>query len=432
MLGFTINRVSLFALIFSIGILVDDATVVVENVFRRWLADGEASLATAVDAVGEVGNPTIMATLTVVAALLPMGFVTGMMGPYMLPIPVLGSVAMLFSLIAAFVFTPWIAYRLRPRLSALERAGLREQRIQRLMGRVYRPIIVPLIERRWLSRLFLGAILVAFALACSLFYFKLVTVKMLPFDNKPQVSVVIDLPEGSSLVATANLGHRMAERLRRIPEVSSLQLYAGTAAPFDFNGLVRHYYLRDQPWQADIQERLKDKDARERSSHRIAVAVRDLVTPMAREAGARVAVVEMPPGPPVLQTLVAEIYGPTAESRRTLTRDMKDFFERADGVVDVDNRIPAPYERWHFAVDTEKASRYGVRVKTITRNLDMAMGGHRLGDIGQAEDLEPVYLVIQLPFAPRSNIRQLQSLPVPARDGTLVPLSALGRFERRP
>ena len=162
MLGFTINRVSLFALIFSIGILVDDATVVVENVFRRWLADGEASLATAVDAVGEVGNPTIMATLTVVAALLPMGFVTGMMGPYMLPIPVLGSVAMLFSLIAAFVFTPWIAYRLRPRLSALERAGLREQRIQRLMGRVYRPIIVPLIERRWLSRLFLGAILVAF------------------------------------------------------------------------------------------------------------------------------------------------------------------------------------------------------------------------------------------------------------------------------
>jgi multidrug efflux pump subunit AcrB len=251
-LGFTINRVSLFALIFAIGILVDDATVVVENIFRRWLAEGATAKAVAIDAVGEVGNPTIIATLTVLAALLPMGFVTGMMGPYMRPIPILGSVAMVFSLFAAFVFTPWLAYRLRPKLAALERSAKREQRLQGWIDRAYRPLIEPLIERRGVRWAFLLSILAAFIVSVALFPLTLVTVKMLPYDNKPEIDVVIDLPEGTSLPTTANATHQLAQQLRAIPEVRSLQAYIGTAAPFDFNGLVRHYYLRQAPWLADI------------------------------------------------------------------------------------------------------------------------------------------------------------------------------------
>jgi len=430
-LDFTINRVSLFALIFSIGILVDDATVVVENIFRRWLKGGETSIPIAVEAASEVGNPTIIATLTVLAALLPMGFVTGMMGPYMLPIPILGSVAMGLSLLAAFVFAPWLAYRLRPRLKALERAERHERRVQDLTGRAYRPVMQGLITRRPLAWAFLIAIVVAFFAAVSLFYFKQVTVKMLPYDNKPEISVVIDLPEGTALTATANVAHRMAQRLREMPEVASLQAYVGTAAPFDFNGLVRHYYLRQDPWQADIQVRLTAKDVRERSSHQIAAAARAALTPMARESGARLAVVEKPPGPPVLQTMVAEIYGPNPQTRREFAQDLTDIFEDAEGVVDVDNRIAAPYSRWHFAVDAEKASRYGVAVETITRQLAMAMGGYRLGDIEQGKRREPVYLVLQLPLGTRSQLQDLGDLPIPARSGTLVPLATLGEFVER-
>ena len=431
-LGFTINRVSLFALIFSIGILVDDATVVVENIFRRWLQLGETTKSLAIDAVGEVGNPTILATLTVLAALLPMGFVTGMMGPYMRPIPILGSVAMLFSLLAAFVFTPWLAYRLRPRLAALRRSERRERRTQSLADRVYRPLIEPLIRRRPLAWLFLLAIVAAFFAAVSLFYFKSVTVKMLPYDNKPQIAVVIDLPEGSGLTATANAAHQMAEALRELPEVRTLQAYIGTAAPFDFNGLVRHYYLRQRPWQADIQVRLTDKDRRARSSHEIAVAARQALASLGEEHRAQVTIVEMPPGPPVLQSLVAEVYGPTAPARRAMAKDLTELFERATGVVDVDNRMAAPHSRWHFDVATEKASRRGVSVDTITRNLAMAMGDYRLGDIEQGIYREPVHLVIQLPFAARADLSRLWDLPIPASDGTKVPLAELGRFIEMP
>jgi len=433
-LGFTINRVSLFALIFSIGILVDDATVVVENMFRRWLAAGETSKSIGIDAVDEVGNPTIMATLTVLAALLPMGFVTGMMGPYMLPIPILGSVAMVFSLVAAFVFTPWLAYLLRPPVSKLERSAAHERRIQGWIDRLYRPIMRPLIDRRPLRWLFLITIVTAFFVAVGLLPLKLVTVKMLPFDDKPEIDVIIDLPEGTALPVTATAAHRMAERLRQIPEVRSLQAYVGTAAPFDFNGLVRHYYFRDEPWQADIQIRLVDKGERERSSHRIAVAARELLRPLAEELGAHVAVVEMPPGPPVLQTLVAEVYGPTPAARRAFAEDLTEMFADADGVVDVDNRIAAPRTRWHFQVDTEKASRNGVDVDAITRNLAMAMGGYSLGDIQQQRSLEPVHIVIQLPFATRSQLQHLGELPIPAGGGArrMVPLAELGRFVELP
>ncbi len=429
-LGFTINRVSLFALIFSIGILVDDATVVVENIFRRWLAEGATAKAVALDAVGEVGNPTIIATLTVLAALLPMGFVTGMMGPYMRPIPILSSAAMLFSLFAAFVFTPWLAYQLRPKLGALERSARRERRLQGWIDRAYRPMIEPLIERRPARWLFLVGIIVAFVAAVALLPLKAVTVKMLPYDNKPEIDVVIDLPEGTSLPTTANAAHQLAQRLRSVPEVRSLQAYIGTAAPFDFNGLVRHYYLRQDPWLADIQVRLVDKDERERSSHAIAQAVREQLRPLAQQHDAQISVVEMPPGPPVLQTLVAEVHGPTPAARRGFAEDLTEMFAAADGVVDVDNRMQAPHSRWHFQVDTEKASRNGVDVDSITRNLAMAMGGYSLGDIAQDRSLEPVKIKLQLPLATRSQLHRLGELPIPASSGArrMVPLAELGRF----
>jgi multidrug efflux pump subunit AcrB len=432
-LGYTINRVSLFALIFAIGILVDDATVVVENIFRRWLQEDLTSKAIAVDAVREVGNPTIIATLAVLAALLPMGFVSGMMGPYMLPIPLLGSVAMGFSLFAAFVFTPWWAYRLRPRLDALKKAEAREQRIQGLISRVYTPIITKLVTNRPLAWGFLIGIVIAFFAASSLFYTQAVAVKMLPFDNKPEFNVVVNLPEGTALPQTANAVHELAAVLKSIPEVRSLQSYVGTASPFNFNGMVRHYYLRAQPWEGDIQVLLMDKDERARSSHEIAEDARRRLIPVAERLAARIAVVEMPPGPPVLQTLVAEVHGPNAETRRQMAADLMTMFERAPGVADVDTYMAAPYLRWHFAVDTEKALRRGVTVGAINRGLDMAMGGHVLGDIkGSGRLLEPTRLVIQLPLEARSDLARLGDLPIESALGGSVPLSELGRFQPAP
>jgi multidrug efflux pump subunit AcrB len=429
-LDYTINRVSLFALIFAIGILVDDATVVVENIFRRWLQEGNTSKAIAVDAVREVGNPTIIATLTVLAALLPMGFVSGMMGPYMLPIPLLGSVAMLFSLFAAFVFTPWWAYKLRPRMAALEQAEEKEHKVQEAIERVYYPLIRPLVRNRPLAWLFLSAIVVAFFAACTLFYTEAVAVKMLPFDNKPEFNVVVNLPEGTALPQTANTVRRLVGALRGLPEVTALQAYVGTASPFNFNGMVRHYYLRSNPWEGDIQVMLTDKRHRERSSHQIAQVARALLTPIARDSGARIAVVEMPPGPPVLQTVVAEVYGPDDETRRQVARDLVGFFEATPGLVDVDSYIAEPYHRWHFSVDTEKASRRGVGVDTVNRNLAMAMGGYVLGDVKRETFLEPMSLVIQLPLHSRAELARLTDLPIPTSGGAAVPLSELGHFEQ--
>ena len=356
-MGFTIDRVSLFALIFSIGILVDDATVVVENIFRRWLLEDDTSVETAVDAVREVGNPTIIATLTILSALLPMGFVSGMMGPYMEPIPVLGSVAMIYSLIAAFVFTPWLSFKLRPRMAALQRAEARERKVQEIIGRIYRPIVTPFVRSRPLAWVLLFCIVGAFLGACSMFYTEAVTVKMLPFDNKPEFNVVVDMPEGTPLPVTGNTARRLAEALRMVDEVSALQTYVGTVSPFNFNGMVRHYYLRGEAWHADIQVMLLDKHERERSSHEIAEATRELLTPLARELGARIAVVEMPPGPPVLQTVVAEVTGAEDGIRRQVAEDLTGLFEAVPDIVDVDNSMTALHDFLAFEVDTEKATR---------------------------------------------------------------------------
>ncbi|MDH5784383.1 MAG: efflux RND transporter permease subunit [Chromatiales bacterium] len=429
-LGLTIDRVSLFALIFSIGILVDDAIVVVENIYRRWLEKGTMDTETAVDAVREVGNPTILATFTVIAALLPMGFVSGMMGPYMAPIPTLGSVAMFFSLFAAFAFTPWLVMRLRPSMAFLKRQEEKEHASNARLEQRFRNIITPIVNDRKRGFLTLGIILALFFISCAFFYTKWVTVKMLPLDNKPEFSITVDLPEGSALPQTANLTSRLAEVLREFPEVTALQTYAGIAQPFDFNGMVRHYYLRQDPWQGEVHVQLLDKRERDRSSHEVALEAREKLTPIAREMGARITIVEMPPGPPVLQAMVAEIYGPDAETRREVATRMTEIFEQAEGVGDVDNYMQQPYYTWRFEVDTEKAVRRGISVDTINRNLTMAMGGHKLGDIKQGTVLDPTYIVMQVPFEIRAETARLGELPIPTTDGTTVPLAELGRFHR--
>jgi multidrug efflux pump subunit AcrB len=432
MLGFSINRVSLFALVFAIGILVDDATVVAENIFRRWLRDEDVTIPTAVDAVREVGNPTIIATFAILAALLPMGFVSGMMGPYMFPIPLVGSMAMLFSLVAAFVFTPWFSWRLRPPLHQLQRAEKKEARIQEAVGRFYRPVIAPLLSHRGAAWAFLLGLVVVFFAAMSMFYFRAVTVKMLPFDNKAEFSVVVNMPEGTALPCTANLANRLVQALEEMPEVEALQSYVGVAAPFNFNGLVRHYYLRQEPWQAEIQVMLTDKNARERSSHEIAVAARALLQPIAQAKDARLAIVEMPPGPPVLQTVVAEVYGPDAETRRQSAMKIRDAFEVVPNLVDVDDYMIGPHDIWHFQVDAEKAQRRNVAVDTIVRNIDMVMGDYRLGDIKVGQGLEPTYIVLQSPLEIRADLNQLHDLPIRSASGVSVPLGELGRFVRLP
>lgn len=432
-LGYTIDRVSLFALIFSIGILVDDAIVVVENIYRRWLEKGETDRETAIDAVREVGNPTILATFTVIAALLPMGFVRGMMGPYMEPIPALGSVAMLFSLIAAFVFTPWLAMRLKPSMRYLKRAHVREQKGSERLERFFRSILNPLIDSRFKRGLFRLGLWGVFFASLAMFYTTHVTVKMLPLDNKPEFSVVVNMPEGTALPVTDNLIRQLAQIIRaQIPEVTAVQTYSGAPRPFDFNGMVRHYYLRADPWQGEVQVQLLHKAERERSSHEIAVQAREVLTPIAEARGARIAVVEMPPGPPVLQSVVAEIYGPDGWTRRQVAADMTGFFEQVDSLTDVDNYMQQPYSYWHFEVDTQKAVRRGVSVDAINRNLSMVMGDFSLGAIKEETVLEATHIVIQVPLALRSEVSRLLDLPVPAADGGTVPLGELGRFIRVP
>lgn len=427
-IDYTIDRVSLFALVFTIGILVDDATVVVENIFRRWLQAGKTTTNIAIDAVREVGNPTIMATFAIIGALLAMGFVSGLMGPYMRPIPVLGSAAMFLSLLAAFIFVPWFAMRLRPNLKALQKAEQKEKRQIEAIGRFYIPIMKPLYSNKLTGYIFLFSLIGATFLSCALFYTKSVTVKMLPFDNKPEFNVVINMPEGTALPVTANLTSRMANELQKIPEITAIQTYVGTASPFNFNGMVRHYYMRQQPWQADIQIMLLDKNDRERFSHDIAVEARSLLKPLADELGARIQIVEMPPGPPVLQTVVAEIYGPDAKTRQKVARDVTDIFETAEGVVDVDNYMSDEFVYWRFEVDTKKAARRGVSVNAINETLAMVMGGYKLGDVKKGKVLEPTYIVIQAPMGVRSEVNRLGNMPITGINGESIPLSELGKF----
>ena len=321
--------------------------------------------------------------------------------------------------------------RIRPAsVASFRKAEEREHRTQKRIARLYEPLIWPLIRNRFLGLVFLVSVIALTFWACSLFYTKTVTVKMLPFDNKPEFSVIINMPAGTALPVTANVAQTLTEKLRQVPEVRTLQTYVGTAQPFDFNGLVRHYYLRQRPWQADIHVMLLDKHLRERTSHQICVDVRHQLTPIARAMGARIQVVEMPPGPPVLDSIVAEVHGMNDIVRRQVAKDLTAMFEKAPNIVDVDNYMEAPHYYWRFVVDRQKATRQGVSVATINRNLAMAMGGFKLGDVKRAAPLEPTYIVIQTPLAVRSQLSQLSNLPIPTAKGATVPLGELGHFTR--
>ncbi len=434
LMDYSINRVSLFALIFSIGFLVDNAIVIIDNIYRRWLIHGSPSTLVAIDAVREVGNPTILATFCIVAALLPMGFVSGMMGPYMAPIPALGSVAMLFSLFVALVFAPWLAMRIRPSMSQLEAMARRDEAIDKKISGMHNYTIgVPWKERKK-GRLFLYFLIGGFVFAGMLFYTTGVTVKMLPFDNKSEFQVAINMPAGTALPETASFSNELAEAIRQVPEVVSVQTYAGTAIPFDFNGLVRHYYLRMFPWQGQIQVLLLDKKERDRTSHEIAVAVRERLAPIIEASGIRgkdgagVTVVEMPPGPPVLQTVVAEVHGPDAATRKQVARDMKAIFDRSDFIGEAETMIREPMSVWRFDINARKAALNGVSIETINQHLAMAMGMFKVSDLKERGLEEPTHILLQVPLAMRADLNNLSNLPVMTMAGTNVPLGQLGEF----
>jgi multidrug efflux pump subunit AcrB len=428
--GFTLNRVSLFALIFSIGILVDDAIVVVENIHRH-IQKGGKSLREAIPlAVDEVGGPTILATFTVIAALLPMAFVRGLMGPYMSPIPINASMGMLISLAVAFVLTPWLALKLMGRAAArgghADAHGHGEGRLDRWLLATFRARMTPFLrgrEGRGPRVKLLAGILVAIVLSMGLAVVKLVVLKMLPFDNKSEFQVVVDMPAGTPLEETERVLQALGRHLATVPEVTDFQTYAGTAAPINFNGLVRQYYLRRESWQGDIQVNLVDKAHRDRKSHDIALLVRAPLQKIAKAYQANVKIVEVPPGPPVMAPLVAEVYGVDHAQQVETARQIADAFRKTPGIVDVDTTLEAPQKKWVLAVDQARAARLGVDQAQVVEAIAMATQGNDLSFLHDQNAKYPVPIRAEFSAGDKADIETLRSLRVRARNGALVPLA---------
>ncbi|OPZ59502.1 MAG: Multidrug resistance protein MdtB [Deltaproteobacteria bacterium ADurb.Bin510] len=418
--GYTLNRVTLFALIFSIGILVDDAIVVVENIHRHFRLTG-FSRAAAVAAVDEVGNPTILATLAVIAALLPMAFVSGLMGPYMRPIPVGASAAMLFSLLVAFIVSPWLACLVLQRRSHGDGGEAQQTALQRRYGRLMDKLVAS--RQRRLAAYGLAALLFGLALACL--PLKLVTVKLLPFDNKSELELVLDLPEGATLEETTAVAQELGHYLRRVPEVLDYQIYAGAAAPYNFNGLVRHYFLRSAANEADIQVNFVDRHARQDQSHALAKRLRPPLAAIAERHGARLKLAEVPPGPPVLSTLVAEVYGPDPARRIAIAGQVRRIFENTPGVVDVDWYVDAAAGRQVLRVDQEKAALHGIPVASVAEAVRVALSGATAGLMHLAGEREPVEIRLRLPRELRGDLEQLKSLSLIGAQGEPVALAEL-------
>ena len=445
--GYTLNRITLFALIFSIGILVDDAIVVVENIVRHFHLPqnrGRSWSAIAVEAVNEVGNPTVLATFAVIAAVLPMAAVGGLMGPYMRPIPVGSSAAMFWSLAIAFIVTPWAAIRIL-------RWGRKYSRLtegavwvtegdgqpshfahdEDFFTRLYRRVMGPMIAQgRW-RLAFLAGITALLLVSMATVGLGWVKVKMLPFDNKSEFQIILNMPEGSALERTAQAAREIATAVRTEPEVTDYQIYVGTAAPFNFSGLVRHYFMRRGPHVADLQVNLVGKNERKAQSHDVAKRVRPRVAEIAAKYGARVAVAEVPPGPPVLQTLVAEVYGPTEEARLALAGKVIDVYRQTPGVVDVDWYIEADQPKARFIVDKEKAALSGISEEGIAQTLRMAVAGAAVDLLHLPREKEDVEIVVRLPQSLRTTPDDLLALRVrgPRPDAPLVPLRELVRVE---
>jgi multidrug efflux pump subunit AcrB len=429
--GYTLNRITLFALIFSIGILVDDAIVVVENVVRHYRLKenhGRSRFKVAIEAVDEVGNPTILATLAVIAAILPMAFVGGLMGPYMRPIPMGASAAMFFSLLVAFVVTPWASVR----MIRAEGSGKSDHQKEDWSIKLYRRVMDPLLHKPAARWGFLGIVAGLLLFACTLVAFGLVRVKMLPFDNKSEFQVIIDMPETATLEETARAAMEMGEYLSTVNEVVDYQIHTGTAGPFNFNGLVRHYDLRSGPSMADIQVNLAGKEKRKDQSHAIAKRVRPALKAIADVYGARVKIAEVPPGPPVLSTLVAEIYGPDYDRQRELALQVKKIFENTQGVVDVDWYMEEDQARFQVDIDQEKAALHGISVGRIARTLEISLEGRSPGLLHRPLEKEDVRIVLQPALANRAGMDRLGAVKLPAADGSMVDLSSLVRVRQTP
>lgn len=430
--GYTLNRVTLFALIFAIGILVDDAIVVVENIHRHFKLGWGTLEEITPYATDEVGNPTILATFAVIFALMPLAFVSGMMGPYMSPIPINASAAMLFSLAVAFVITPWLT-RILLSFSAKvrgDKGGESEHHEHtswgdRLIERSYRAIMLPLVKSSALRMFALVGTIALLIGSVSLLQTRSVKVKMLPHDNKGEFQVMIDMPEGSTLEHTAAAARAMSDVLAVDPQVRNLQMYVGTSAPINFNGLVRHYFLRQRPYEADIQVNLVDKHNRAEKSHPIAKRLRPALTEVAQRFGAKILVAEVPPGPPVWSTLLAEIYGPTLDGRIEMAKKVREVYEKTPGVVDVDWVVSEPEPQFFLHVDKAKAALSGVTTEQVSHTVALALHGRAAGYLHTGTNREPIDVMVNVPVSQRSSVDALAEIRVHASDGRLVAINDL-------
>jgi len=421
--GFTINRVSLFALIFSIGILVDDAIVVVENIHRHWGVGNKSLIESIPLAVDEVGGPTILATFTVIAALLPMAFVTGLMGPYMSPIPINASAGMLISLAVAFVVTPWFTYRMLRNQPQPQGHG-EEENLQ--LYPLSRRLMGPFLDmrrgrrRRWILTLSLVALIV---ISGGLTVVQWVVLKMLPFDNKSEIQVVVDMPEGTAVERTAAVLSELGVYIATVPEVTDFQGYVGTASPINFNGLVRQYYLWRGAHVGDIQINLVDKGDRDRKSHEIAVALRDPLAEIGRRHGANVKIVEVPPGPPVLSPLVAEIYGPEHRGQMAVAKQVRARFEATPDVVDIDDSIETQASKWVLRIDRQRAALLGIAQRDVVNAVTTALQGTDVSYLHDAKAKYPVPIRLEFAASDKAGLTPLLDLRLRSRSGALVPLA---------
>ena len=435
--GFTLNRVSLFALIFSIGILVDDAIVVVENI-HRWqtLHPGKPLLEIIPQAVDEVGGPTILATFTVIAALLPMAFVSGLMGPYMSPIPINSSMGMLISLAVAFVVTPWLAARLmksQPHSLNTESIGNtgKSGKLEKLFRRLLSPFLAPRTGGAARKKLLLVIVLLILG-SVSLAVVRLVVLKMLPFDNKSEFQIVLDMPVGTPLEETARVLREIGAEVARVPEVTDYQAYAGTASPINFNGLVRQYYLRSAPESGDIQVNLADKKHRTRKSHEIAISVRDAVEAIGRKSGGNAKVVEVPPGPPVMSPIVTEVYGPDYKGQIAVAREVRKVLEKTPDLVAIDDSIQADANKTVLHVLQSKAALLGVAQSDIVEVVRMGLAGEDVTPVHNADSKFEVPVRVTLPAERQSSLDALLKLKVRSREGVLVPVSEVVEVREQP
>ncbi len=427
--GYTINRVTLFALILSLGLLVDDPIVDVENIFRHFQLRKEPPLDAALTAIEEVRPPTIFATFTVIVSFLPMFYITGMMGPYMAPMAFNVPIAMLMSLLVAFTVTPWATFHI---LKSEYGKGEHEDPRSSGMWVFYEKTLRPMLTIPGKARNFLLMVLVAFVLSALLAVFRIVPLKLLPFDNKNELQIVIDMPRGSSLEETDATALDLGEYISRVNEVTDFETYIGTASPMDFNGMVRHYYLRKEPHQGEIRINLLPKEERKQQSHEIALRIRADIERIGQDHGAKVKIVESPPGPPVLSTFVAEVYGPLDAPYSALAevaRTVKEDISHIEGLVDIDDYVDEPQTVLDFRIDRAKASELGVSNEAIVHAVSTALGGLDAGIVHAEGERQPLAIRIQFQRADRSNLEQLKSLRVRSRDGKLIPVSELGTLK---